>query len=326
MLILAIALPLVASAQAAPATGFEGICQRGANAGIAACVKAIYLFSLGFGSILALLMLVLSGYRYMTAAGNAEQVQNAKDGFEDAMKGLVIIFTAFILLFIINPDLVKFGPLQFPSGGVHQIPPGGPNQLAFTPDQNNQVCATASGDPCTMLVGVISGGQGPYQTELTWISDSAPTADNRVIARTQGDSLFLVVQEPSGNEVGNFYSVDILVRDSSSPPKTVTASFDFSFDSQIQTLIIVNVPTQPSYRFGDEANISFIPAPGGQYNWSFNNCVTGLPGDLEFIDTDPPRITGTVSEGAVAGTYHCRILGSGQGRAGEKLFDIVISP
>ena len=85
------------------------------------------------------------------------------------------------------------------------------------------------------------------------------------------------------------------------------------------------MPTQPSYRFGDEANISFIPAPGGQYNWSFNNCVTGLPGDLEFIDTDPPRITGEVSQGAVAGTYRCRVSAAGQGRFGEKTFEIVIT-
>lgn len=81
---------------------------------IAKCVKGIYLMSLGLGALIALLMIVLSGYRYMTASGNAQQVENAKGAFTDAFIGLIIIFVAFILLYIINPDLTKFKDLSLP--------------------------------------------------------------------------------------------------------------------------------------------------------------------------------------------------------------------
>jgi len=90
-------------------TGFETICRNeGGGLALAKCIQQIYIFSLGFGSLLALLMIVLSGYRYMTAAGNAQQLQNAKDAFAAAFIGLIILFISFILLYTINPDLVRF--------------------------------------------------------------------------------------------------------------------------------------------------------------------------------------------------------------------------
>ena len=99
--------------QEAPKTGFELICTK--TIGLAGCIAKIYLFSLGAGALIALLMVVLAGYRYMTAGGNAEQVSAAKESLEMAFKGLIIIFVGFILLYLINPDLVQFKPLQLPN-------------------------------------------------------------------------------------------------------------------------------------------------------------------------------------------------------------------
>ncbi|OGE84575.1 MAG: hypothetical protein A2846_04860 [Candidatus Doudnabacteria bacterium RIFCSPHIGHO2_01_FULL_49_9] len=106
-------LPVSVQAQGAVReTGFEDICSR--NIGIAVCVKQIYLFSLGAGALITLLMVVLAGYRYMTASGNAEAVSSAKESLESAFKGLIIIFVGFILLYLINPELTQFRnlPLQ----------------------------------------------------------------------------------------------------------------------------------------------------------------------------------------------------------------------
>lgn len=95
-----------------PPTGFEKFCPR--DGGIAKCVQQIYLISLGFGALVALLMIVLSGYQYMNAEGNAERVATAKDAFSSAFIGLIIIFIAFILLYLINPDLTQFNSLKLP--------------------------------------------------------------------------------------------------------------------------------------------------------------------------------------------------------------------
>jgi hypothetical protein len=71
-------------------------------------INQIYVWSLGVGALLALLMCVLGGYYYMTSAGNAEQSSKGKEYITSALIGLVIIFTAYLLLREINPDLVNF--------------------------------------------------------------------------------------------------------------------------------------------------------------------------------------------------------------------------
>lgn len=116
------------AANTLPATNFLGSCKKGGT--IAACVADIYKLSLGLGAIIALLMIVLSGYRYMTASGNASQVESAKEAFTAAFIGLIIIFVAYILLYLINPDLVKFRslpdlPYSLPLSSTPTNPGGG---------------------------------------------------------------------------------------------------------------------------------------------------------------------------------------------------------
>lgn len=109
--ILVVAAPALAQ-EKAPKTGFEKICSS--QIGIATCVQQIYILALGLGALVALLMIVLAGYRYLTASGNAQQVEGAKEGFASAFIGLIVIFVAFILLYLVNPDLVRFRDFGFP--------------------------------------------------------------------------------------------------------------------------------------------------------------------------------------------------------------------
>ncbi|MBX4186860.1 MAG: pilin [Candidatus Doudnabacteria bacterium] len=71
-------------------------------------INQIYVWGLGLSVLLALLMMVLGGYYIMTAAGNAEQATKGKEFITSALIGVVIIFTAYLLLNQINPDLVNF--------------------------------------------------------------------------------------------------------------------------------------------------------------------------------------------------------------------------
>jgi len=77
------------------------------------CINQIYVWSLGLGALLALLMTVLGGYMYMTAAGNAEQTSKGKEYIMGSITGLFLLFTAFLLLRTINPDLTNFNMGSF---------------------------------------------------------------------------------------------------------------------------------------------------------------------------------------------------------------------
>ncbi len=72
------------------------------------CINQVYVWSLGVGALLAVLMAVLGSYAYMTAAGNAEQADKGKEYIWGAVIGLALLFTAYLLLRTINPDLVNF--------------------------------------------------------------------------------------------------------------------------------------------------------------------------------------------------------------------------
>lgn len=72
------------------------------------CVNQIYVWSLGLAALLAVLMVVLGGYLYMTAAGNAEQATKGKEYIWSSLIGLILLFLAYLLLNTINPDLVNF--------------------------------------------------------------------------------------------------------------------------------------------------------------------------------------------------------------------------
>ncbi len=72
------------------------------------CISQIYIWSLGIGGLLALLMTVIGGYSYMTAAGNAERAQKGTEMIWGSVIGLALLFGAYLLLSTINPDLVNF--------------------------------------------------------------------------------------------------------------------------------------------------------------------------------------------------------------------------
>jgi len=70
-------------------------------------VSALYKFGIWTVGIAALLMLVIGGFMYMTSAGNTSRVASAKGVIGDALLGLLAALGAFLLLYVINPDLTK---------------------------------------------------------------------------------------------------------------------------------------------------------------------------------------------------------------------------
>ncbi len=52
----------------------------------------------GIVGILAVLMIVINGVRYMTAGGNDEQAESAKSGLQYAVGGVIIVILAYVLV------------------------------------------------------------------------------------------------------------------------------------------------------------------------------------------------------------------------------------
>jgi hypothetical protein len=75
-------------------------------------IAAIYKYAIGIVGILAGLMIVFAGLIWLTAGGSAERVGTAKKMIGDALVGLVIALTSYLILYAINPSLTSFDSLK----------------------------------------------------------------------------------------------------------------------------------------------------------------------------------------------------------------------
>ena len=84
-------------------------------------VSAVYKFGLWTIGVSAMLMIVLGGYMYLVSAGNASQTGKAKGIIVDALVGLALALTSWLLLYTINPDLVSFQSLNSAINDAAQV-------------------------------------------------------------------------------------------------------------------------------------------------------------------------------------------------------------
>src|SRR4030042_6918997 len=70
-------------------------------------LKDIINFGFATIGILSLFMVVIGAYQYLMAAGNIGKVDSARDTLGSALLGLILGLCAWIILYKINPDLVK---------------------------------------------------------------------------------------------------------------------------------------------------------------------------------------------------------------------------
>jgi len=82
--------------------GFES-----AGSDLKSFVGSIYKFGIWTVGIAAVLMITIGGFMYLTSAGNTSKMDVAKRVVMDAIIGLIVALAAYLILYVINPDLVS---------------------------------------------------------------------------------------------------------------------------------------------------------------------------------------------------------------------------
>lgn len=113
---------------------------------LAKYLKAVYQYLVSIAGILAGIMIVWAGVKWLTSAGNPEKIGEAKKKIAGAMVGLVLVLGSYVILKTINPDLVIFKPLRVESvpqiklelqgdGDMPDEPPAGaPDSISVQPE------------------------------------------------------------------------------------------------------------------------------------------------------------------------------------------------
>ncbi len=106
-------------------------------------VSAIYKMALVIVTLSAVLMLSIGGFMYLTSAGNTASIGTAKGIIYDSLIGLVIALVAWLVLYIINPDLVEINLTALaPVAPIGGNPAGAPGAIGALPSGSDVDLAT----------------------------------------------------------------------------------------------------------------------------------------------------------------------------------------
>ncbi|MFA5070291.1 MAG: hypothetical protein WC528_03335 [Patescibacteria group bacterium] len=101
--VLAFALPFVAMAQTPLSIENIGGTLGLGTADLKASVINILQWILGLLGLIAVVILVIAGFMWMTAAGNEDKIDKAKKMISGAVIGIIIILLAWaIIIFVVN--------------------------------------------------------------------------------------------------------------------------------------------------------------------------------------------------------------------------------
>ncbi|MDZ4228513.1 MAG: hypothetical protein U1E54_04685 [Candidatus Levybacteria bacterium] len=70
-------------------------------------VKSIYSIVLGLSGGIALVLIIIAGYKFMISQGNPEAIKSATEGLTSAVIGLLFIIFAFVILQVIGVDILR---------------------------------------------------------------------------------------------------------------------------------------------------------------------------------------------------------------------------
>ncbi len=76
-------------------------------------LQTVFSFGISLAGILAVASIVVGGVQYITAYGNPGAVGAARERIKQALLGLLLAICAWLILYTINPDLVR-GTLNVP--------------------------------------------------------------------------------------------------------------------------------------------------------------------------------------------------------------------
>src|SRR3989344_6095125 len=80
--------------------------------GLAPAVYNFYIWSMSIGGLLALSIIIYGGVLYSASGGNPGRMGEAKKWIASALFGLALLFSSFLILNTINPDLTNLKDIE----------------------------------------------------------------------------------------------------------------------------------------------------------------------------------------------------------------------
>jgi len=111
-----------------------------ADEGIPSLIKIIIGWAFKLAGVFAFAMIIFAGFQFLTSGGNTAQQKDAQDKITGAIIGLILLFAFYIILYTINPDILR--------------EPSKPPSASETPAVTPPVVTPPDQEPSTTLVNI----------------------------------------------------------------------------------------------------------------------------------------------------------------------------
>lgn len=81
-------------------------------------IRYIYLFGISLVGVAALVYLIIGGLMYMLSS-TVTSKEDAKKYIWGAISGLILVLASYLILYTINPNLIKLTPPKMPGSGMN---------------------------------------------------------------------------------------------------------------------------------------------------------------------------------------------------------------
>ncbi len=97
-------------------------------------ISAIFSYGVGLAAVLAVIMIMVGGFLWLTSGGSPDRVGKAKEFISSALLGLVLALLSFVILYTINPRLVALEGLWVDKVGQESAAPSSAAPSDYTPE------------------------------------------------------------------------------------------------------------------------------------------------------------------------------------------------
>ncbi len=141
-------------------------------------ILAVYKFGIWTIGIAGLFMMTIGGFMYMSSAGNTSTVNTAKGIITDSLIGIAAAMAAYLILYVINPDLTKmdinFAPMNVEFEKIDSSNPSG-STLCQDCESVADICKES---PCSLNKNLASKLRTALQGNNARITEGWPATVN----------------------------------------------------------------------------------------------------------------------------------------------------
>lgn len=128
-------------------------------------IAGVYKYAIGIAGILATIVMMIGGFLWLTAGGNQSRIGEAKSWIGASLTGLIIALSSYLILYQVNPNLVKFDALKI---------------AKIKPIEEKPIAAL----PSVRCGGIESRNAGPCTDASTSLNEFLTDLNNRILVST----------------------------------------------------------------------------------------------------------------------------------------------